>query len=387
MKKLVFAALISTVFSTTASAVDLYSRNNGNWNASSTWSTTSGGASCGCTPDPADNVYINHNVGLNKDLTNSSAITGTLTIYASASLINSGSRDLEVKNGGTMDLQGTLTVFNITFDNGSTVIVSNTGNITVNGTFQNKNNSNNITINGSVTVLGPFTNGNGSVISGTGTITIAVGSATNTGIVFGCTTAPILFPATYPCGVMPLPVELTDFKASATKDNAVLLNWSTASETINKFFIIERSEDAKIFKAVTEIAGTGTTSAATTYEYQDKNVPAGQLYYRLSQVDYNGKKNILKTICVAMKAENCIRIQVPAANNNNNLNVHFNCNDVNSATIIINDLYGNCVNQKVITLNDNSCNLNSFYERLQAGIYIITVIADNTVAKKQFWKF
>jgi hypothetical protein len=387
MKNLVFIALISTVFSITTNAVSLYSRNNGNWNSNSTWSTTSGGASCGCTPGASDNVYINHNVGLNKDLTSSSGISGSLTIYSGASLVNTGSRDLEVKNGGLLDLRGTLTVFNMTFDNGSTVIVSNTGNITVNGTFQNKNNSNNVTINGSVTVMGPFTNGNGSAISGTGTITIVVGSVTNNGTVFGCTTIPILFPAIYPCGGIPLPVELTDFKALTSKDNNVLLNWSTASETINKFFTLERSEDAKIFKAVTEIPGSGTTSAATDYEYEDKHVPSGQLYYRLSQSDYNGKKNVLKTLCVSIKAENCIRIQVPAASNNNNLNVHFNCNNANSATIIINDLYGNCLNQKVITVNDHSCNLNNFCQNLQTGIYVITVIADNSVAKKQFWKF
>lgn len=386
MKNLWFVVFITLAISTHAGATNLYSRNNGNWNSSSTWSTTSGGASCSCTPGPADNVYINHNVGLNKDLTNSSAITGTLTIYASASLINSGSRDLEVKNGGTLDLRGTLTVFNITFDNGSTVIVSSTGNMTVNGTFQNKNNSNNVTINGSVTVLGPFTNGNGSAINGTGTITIAVGPVTNTGTVFGCATAPIIFPAIYPCGGMPLPVELTDFKASLKNDNQVSLSWTTASETINKFFSIERSEDAKVFKLIADIPGAGTTSSANNYDYIDKYIPSGQLYYRLTQTDYNGKINILKNICVSVKTANCIQIQTPSVNEKD-LKVHFNCFHFSTAIVSINDLYGNCVGQKVITANDDSDNVKNLYQRLHSGIYIITVIADNTVTKAQFWKF
>ncbi|HKR06325.1 MAG TPA: hypothetical protein VJY62_16940 [Bacteroidia bacterium] len=381
-----FIILIQIILSAPADAASLYSRNNGNWTAASTWSYTSGGGSCGCTPGSSDIVYINHNVSLNKDLTNSSAIAGVLTIYSSASLVNSGSRDFEVKSGGNLDLRGTLTVYNVTFDNGSAVNVSSTGNITIDGTFHNKNNSNNVVINGTVTVLGPFINGNGSVISGTGTVTVTNGPATNDGYVFGCTTTPFTFPASFPCGGVPLPVELTGFKVSLSKNKEALLSWITATETNNAFFTIEKSTDAKVFKVISDIPGAGSTSAVTDYNYIDPVTEKGPLYYRLSQTDFNGKNQVLQTISVPVKDDDCIQIQTPAINNGDVV-VHLNCRDYNSAAVTINDLYGNCLGQQVITANDNLNNLNNVFKRLGSGMYIVTVVANNKVTKAQLWKF
>ncbi len=87
-----------------------------------------------------------------------------------------------------------------------------------------------------------------------------------------------------------LPVEWLSFEARALGPDA-LLTWSTASETNNAFFAIERSPAGGHFEEIAQIPGAGTTSEVQYYEYVDESpVTSHQslLYYRLRQVDHDG---------------------------------------------------------------------------------------------------
>jgi uncharacterized membrane protein len=97
--------------------------------------------------------------------------------------------------------------------------------------------------------------------------------------------------ATFTIGAYPLPVVLTDFSAQAVQNRDALLSWHTASEKNNDHFDVERSFDGTAFAKVGQLAGHGTTSAASTYAFTDAGVAAkasGPVYYRLRQVDLDG---------------------------------------------------------------------------------------------------
>ncbi len=87
------------------------------------------------------------------------------------------------------------------------------------------------------------------------------------------------------------PVELTSFQASADL-NRVVLQWQTASESENLGFYIYRSEseDGVFSRINTElIQGAGTSASKQSYQYIDKNVSAGNIYYyRLVDVSTRG---------------------------------------------------------------------------------------------------
>lgn len=88
-----------------------------------------------------------------------------------------------------------------------------------------------------------------------------------------------------------LPVRLVDFKAQL-HNHDVILSWITASETDNDYFAVERSKDGSIFSEIGKISGNGTIDVTSSYEFTDKfATEAGQgvLYYRLKQVDTDGK--------------------------------------------------------------------------------------------------
>lgn len=92
-------------------------------------------------------------------------------------------------------------------------------------------------------------------------------------------------------GSPPLPVELSAFTARAEGAAAVQLAWATASELRNDHFEVERSADGKTFAALGTVDGAGTSSTAHAYGFRDAKLPFGAtiLYYRLRQVDTNGR--------------------------------------------------------------------------------------------------
>lgn len=84
-----------------------------------------------------------------------------------------------------------------------------------------------------------------------------------------------------------LPVELAAFTVSVI-GNGVELNWTTASETNNYGFEVQRSTNQKDFQRVGFVAGNGTTTAQHAYKFADRDLAAGTYYYRLRQIDTDG---------------------------------------------------------------------------------------------------
>ncbi len=86
---------------------------------------------------------------------------------------------------------------------------------------------------------------------------------------------------------IPLPVELIDFSADC-KENAVIIHWTTASETNNDFFTLEKSFDGKTFSPVSTLKGSGTTTEVREYQLTDETSNQ-TVYYRLKQTDFDGE--------------------------------------------------------------------------------------------------
>ena len=90
-----------------------------------------------------------------------------------------------------------------------------------------------------------------------------------------------------PCVI--LDVKLGNFTATKQRDETVLLNWNTFSETDNSYFLIEHSIDGKNFTAIAKHNSNGNTSSGHSYSYTHANPATGTNYYRLRMVDVNGR--------------------------------------------------------------------------------------------------
>lgn len=92
-----------------------------------------------------------------------------------------------------------------------------------------------------------------------------------------------------------VPVELSSFTAQPT-GSAVLLKWTTASETNNLGFDIERSTDNQNWRAIGFVNGYGSTADSHDYTFEDTNPPDGPLNYRLKQMDADGKTHYSEVV-------------------------------------------------------------------------------------------
>ncbi len=97
----------------------------------------------------------------------------------------------------------------------------------------------------------------------------------------------------------PLPVTFTTF-AGRQDGNSVVLEWATASENNNNYFEIERSIDGVNFVTIGYVDGAGNSSSLLNYEFTDNAPEQGQLYYRLSQVDFDGKREFADKVVAVL---------------------------------------------------------------------------------------
>ncbi len=99
----------------------------------------------------------------------------------------------------------------------------------------------------------------------------------------------------------PLPVELSEFGGYHHSDAAVNhISWTTLSELNNDYFTLERSANGIDFEPIAMITGAGTSNEPLRYETIDTDV-SGDLYYRLTQTDFDGAYKTYAPVFVSMK--------------------------------------------------------------------------------------
>ena len=132
----------------------------------------------------------------------------------------------------------------------------------------------------------------------------------------------------------PLPVTLTSFTASLQQSNQVKVAWITSMEFNCSRYDIERSTDGVIFSTVATKAGSGNSSVPITYVINDDitAVTASIVYYRLKQIDIDGKSSISKVASVRLKKTiGDFTVSPNPFRNNVNINIEW---DKNETTVV-----------------------------------------------------
>lgn len=211
-----------------------------NFTLASTWS-------CGHVPNGFDNIVIPSNF--------------TVTITSAIDLTVGNPSNTSISISGNLFFSGNASRLSLV--SSAVVNIASGGKIT---TDQN-NNSNKITI-GSGSAEWDSNMGNL-----TGPLTISNGT---------------------------LPIELIEF-TSTCLSNGVELNWSTASEENNDYFLVEKSSNGTDWELVAKITGSGTSGVVNKYVHIDYTNNNELTYYRLTQVDKNSAKEVFKAIDVNCK--------------------------------------------------------------------------------------
>ncbi len=346
-----------------------------------TWSLSSGGSSCGCSPTAADYVVVSHNWA------NSSfyPLTHPANI-AFGNFLSVNPKKVTVKNGGVVYQQPTLTTGTEIYVesggfwayNGSLIIdastsnaakiMQNAGTILVNGSYNN-----NIAINSNTGVFcknGSWVNNALGSLNG---ISDANMDSYFNQTAYGCTNCCL--------SAGTLPVELTSFMVKR-KDNSIIASWTTASEINNDYFELQISGDAESWKTITTVKGAGNSSVINEYSVEDTDLGGFEIkYYRLKQVDYDGTTaySYIRSLQISPKDGD---IQV--YENDNDILVVLNYRNPIFQIVLL-DINGKQLNQNIegilYSKNTFSFSKNNF----ASGLYVVQVVSANQVLSKKIF--
>jgi len=161
---------------------------------------------------------------------------------------------------------------------------------------------------------------------------------------------------------VPLPIELTKFDATC-EDEKIHITWSTASETNNDYYTIERSIDGVSFDAIALVDAKGNANAAANYSIQDVNPINGISYYRLTQTDFDKNSKTYNIVGVSCSSKNSSVVVYPNPNNGS-----FTIQGLEiGAELLVTDVLGKII-YKAIT-SDVKTQLNLGH--LSRGIYYL----------------
>lgn len=163
-----------------------------------------------------------------------------------------------------------------------------------------------------------------------------------------------------------LPITLSDFTAN-TQNNSVLIKWTTKQEINNLNFALERSNDGKTFKLITQLKGAINSSSEKKYAYYDVSAAQGINYYRLKQIDSDGKYSYSTIISVTIK-HNIEQVNLVTYPNPIKQTIKINGlkEDGNSYAIF------NLTGRKLLagTVTNNEINISN---KLNTGTYILAI--------------
>jgi len=180
-----------------------------------------------------------------------------------------------------------------------------------------------------------------------------------------------------------LPITLAEFKG---RKNGFynLLSWITSNELNNTGFELERSINGIEFTKVTFIktqAINGISSQKLFYSFEDASAPLNaKVYYRLKQIDKNGKYSYSNIVVLAGNKSDKFEITNLYPNPVSSiLNLAISSTREETIKILITDIVGKVLVQenRFVVKGENSVTINT--QKLSSGIYIVKALTANGV--------
>ena len=171
----------------------------------------------------------------------------------------------------------------------------------------------------------------------------------------------------------PLPIELIRFAGNCA-DGQVEVTWTTASETNNDFFTVQRSIDGVTFEDVVINDGAGNSSSIINYTAVDYNPYGGTSYYRLKQTDFDGASKYSDVVAVSCgNAATDFNLVNAYDQGNGTMAVVFNAGDNELYTVTLYDIIGKQITETTGKAYSGKNQINIAVGDLARGIYMVNL--------------
>jgi hypothetical protein len=183
-----------------------------------------------------------------------------------------------------------------------------------------------------------------------------------------------------------LPIELLRFDVKLNADSQAELSWTTATETNNDFFTIERTVDGRYFEVVGITDGAGTSTTLREYLVIDPFPYAGTSYYRLKQTDLDGAYEYSDLIALEHDSEKD-RVELgvhPNPSTQNDLAITLSGAVDEEVLVTIKDIMGREYSSMYVTLKEGEYKIViDPSQELMPGVYMVIASGTDTLVSKK----
>ena len=173
-----------------------------------------------------------------------------------------------------------------------------------------------------------------------------------------------------------LPVTYASFNV-VRRNNDAIVSWTTATEMNNDHFEVERSFNGTEWSVIAMVLPTNNSILESEYSFVDRNVPSASSYYRIAQVDDNGRKNYTAVRSLANSSgANDTKVFASA---NKNINVQFNRTRMKVNIKVFNSNG----QQMLIKSYQGLMNVSFRLENAVNGIYVVQITDETNVVENR----
>lgn len=168
-----------------------------------------------------------------------------------------------------------------------------------------------------------------------------------------------------------LPVKLENYTVQL-KDDKVYVDWATSAENNNAKFTIERSADGVKFTEIASIAAVGNNTGKV-YQWIDSRPLTGLSYYRLSQTDLDGRKDIFQVKKVMNRSLQDRAIIVAPNPFTTEVSAFINVPQTQQVTVSVADMSGRIMKTVYGKYAQGAAEINFNTTDLPRGLYLLKV--------------
>src|SRR5690606_31426989 len=163
-----------------------------------------------------------------------------------------------------------------------------------------------------------------------------------------------------------LPVQFKSFRGRLLSNETVRLDWEAETDHLHDYFEVERSTDGTSFQNL------GRGPAVAPYHFIDINPAVGNNYYRIKQVDKDGKITYSSTVTIVYTPTS-FRVEIYPNPVTDQLRVRIGTAEIAQYRLTLTDLAGRVVYEEKIQTGNGQQDWTIPTATLASQVYLVTV--------------